>query len=73
MARNVGGTDAAIRLVVGILLVGVATALATRPLAAGIVALVAVVMFVTAYTHICPLYRLLGLDTSAKTPPAGPA
>jgi Inner membrane protein YgaP-like, transmembrane domain len=57
MKQNIGKTDKYIRIGLGILIV-----------AAGIYfkswwGAVAVVPFVTAFTGLCPLYRILGLNT----------
>ena len=70
MTHNVGGSDAAIRLVAGIMLVGVGTALADRPAVAAVSAARALVMFVNAYLRFCPPYALLHIHTTPKTPPA---
>ncbi|MFM7215869.1 MAG: DUF2892 domain-containing protein [Verrucomicrobiota bacterium] len=57
MKNNVGLSDRAIRLFVGLTLLGVGTALDT-PLG-----LVGVISMLTAAIGFCPLYPLLGINT----------
>lgn len=63
MSRNVGSSDRLIRFAVA--LVAIVVALLTGPGSAfGVVLfVVAAIMSVTAATGVCPLYRLVGVDT----------
>lgn len=63
MSPNVGSTDKVLRLVVAA--VAVIVAIATGPSAAlGIILfVVAAVMVLTAVVGVCPLYKLIGVNT----------
>jgi hypothetical protein len=60
MARNVGNLDRAIRLVVGVLILGLYGAL-DPPLR--YVTLLGLIPTGTALTGFCPMYSLLGINT----------
>ncbi len=66
MHENVGRTDAWIRGALGILLLIAAAVLNHTPVASLIAAFLGLVFLGTALTRSCPLYRLLGVDTSAR-------
>lgn len=60
MERNVGKTDKTIRIVVGVVIIAI-----------GIVAkswwgLVGVVPLATAFINYCPLYSIMGINTSSE-------
>ena len=61
MRLNVGNLDRAVRVLVGLLLVGLA-AFGTI----GAWGYVGIVLVVTGAWAFCPLYRLLGLTTTAR-------
>ncbi|MBX2882074.1 MAG: DUF2892 domain-containing protein [Granulosicoccus sp.] len=65
---NVGRTDKILRIVVGIILLGLSfIALGGFSTTLGIIAiLVAIVLVVTAVVNFCPAYRLLGIGTIKK-------
>ncbi len=63
MTRNVGGVDQKIRLVLGLLAVGLA-ALSGLPMwAVGVIGVVGVVALVTGGARYCPLWALWGVNT----------
>ncbi len=63
--KNVGKIDSIVRYIIAALLV-IAYAMGWISGLLGIVALVvAVVMVVTGFIHLCPLYRLFGISTCA--------
>lgn len=66
MKQNVGIIDARIRLVLAALLFGAALAFNSLPLIALAAALVALVLAGTALTRACPMYAILGLDTTSQ-------
>ena len=63
MLDNVGKSDAAVRLVAGILLFILAAVLNATPVPSLLAALGGIVMAGTALTRKCPLYGLLGIST----------
>ena len=63
MTRNEGTIDRLARGVVALIAVIFAFAVGIGTVAGVILALVAVVMAVTALAGVCPLYRLLGVST----------
>jgi hypothetical protein len=72
LTKNVGTTDAAIRALLGLALLGVAASFNGRPLLALGAGLVALVFIGTALFRVCPLYTLLGSNTCLRdTQPHG--
>lgn len=72
MKKNMGTTDRAVR---GVVMVGavVASGMIEFSTAGGIVLLaVAVMMALTAASGYCPLYRLLGVETTCEASPVTP-
>ncbi len=72
MTQNVGGTDriarTAIGAVAGTVSLAVLADLVSLPaVTSPILGVVAVLLLVTSYTGVCPLYSLLGVDTSSRT------
>ncbi|NND90101.1 MAG: DUF2892 domain-containing protein [Granulosicoccus sp.] len=67
MTRNVGSTDRIARLLVGIVLLGLAFFSGMPLFAAGlgkaVAVLVGLILLGTAMMNFCPLYRLLGVNT----------
>ena len=57
-ASNVGRTDAAIRMMLGVALLGIAAAVNQRPLLALGSGFLAVVLLGTGLFRVCPLYTL---------------
>lgn len=68
VTKNVGGTDAGIRALLGIVLLGVSASFNHRPLLAVGAGLVALVFLGTALFRVCPLYTLLGINTCPREP-----
>ena len=68
MTRNEGNIDRLVRGVVAIIALILAFAVGIGSVAGVILALVAVVMAVTAVVGFCPLYRLIGLSTDRHEP-----
>jgi hypothetical protein len=64
--QNIGEMERMVRMGLGILFaLLVVTALATKGIALGM-AIVGVVAFLTGVSGYCPLYHLMGVDTSQK-------
>jgi DUF2892 family protein len=71
-SQNVGNMDAALRGLLGLVVLGLAASLNDRPFLAIGAALIALVLFGTALTRVCPLYAVLGLNTAhPDTKPRG--
>lgn len=66
VTKNVGTTDAGIRALLGLALLGAAASFNDRPLLAVGAGLVALVFIGTALFRMCPLYTLLGLNTCPR-------
>ena len=68
--KNIGGSDTAIRTVLGSLfMVWAAIVADSHPFLALAAALVATAILVTAIAGVCPLYTALGLDAPARPAP----
>jgi len=65
MTRNMGGLDRAIRLLVGVLLLGLYGALDSPW---KFVTLLGLIPLGTALTGMCPLYSMLGISTRRSGP-----
>lgn len=63
-SQNVGNLDAALRGMLGLVMLGIAASLNSRPFLAIGAALIALVLFGTALTRACPLYAVLGINTA---------
>lgn len=63
MTKNVGGVEQKIRLVLGLLAVGVAVLSGLPMWAVGVIGLVGIVALVTGGAGYCPLWALLGVNT----------
>jgi len=71
--KNVGGVDAAIRAVLGsLIMVLAAVAADAYPFLALAGGLVALVILTTAIAGVCPLYTFLGLNIGARPQPRMP-
>lgn len=68
--RNVGTVDAAVRGLLGIVLLAAAAIFNQRPFLALGAAFLALVFLGTAITRVCPLYVLVGMSTRASAPQA---
>ncbi len=68
MLKNESNTDRVIRVVAAVVLGAVAFWLGIASVLGIILAIVAVVLLVTAAVGFCPLYRVFGLSTCPVTP-----
>jgi hypothetical protein len=73
MTRNVGMLDAAVRLALGVIMLGLAATVNQRPLLAVGAAIVGLILLATGLTRTCPLYIAMGVSTEVRTPRAGPS
>jgi hypothetical protein len=67
MTKNLGRIDRTVRGLVALVALVVAVAVGLGTVTGVILALLAVVMAVTAVAGFCPLYRLLGLSSERHT------
>jgi hypothetical protein len=63
MACNVGGIERPVRIVLGILLIGIGVFAALPPVGMGIVLAVGTIALVTGALGFCPLWSLFGINT----------
>lgn len=68
VVKNVGATDAGLRALLGVVLLGISASFNNRPLVALGAGLIALVLIGTALFRMCPLYTLLGIDTCSRRP-----
>lgn len=66
MEKNVGSGDRLLRIAIAVLLIALIYLVPLTGLAAVIAGIAAVVLLVTALTSRCLLYKLTGMDTTAK-------
>jgi len=69
MDRNVGPEDRIVRIVVGLVLVGLIYFVPLTGTAAIIAGIVAAVLILTGLLSRCPLYKVAGIDTSVQEQP----
>lgn len=69
--RNVGNIDAAVRALLGLVLLAAAAIFNQRPFLALGAAFLALVFLGTAVTRVCPLYVLVGMTTREREAPEG--
>jgi hypothetical protein len=65
--KNVGATDAGLRALLGVVLLGVSALFNNRPLLAMGAGMIAMVCIGTALFRVCPLYTLLRLNTCSRS------
>lgn len=63
MTCNVGGIERPIRIVVGVLALGIGAFAGLPPVGAGIAFVVGTIALVTGAIGFCPLWTLLGINT----------
>ena len=63
MTCNVGGKDKTLRLILGVLLIGVAFLASVSSTVQIVLLVIAAIAVVTAFVGFCPLNRVLGIDT----------
>jgi hypothetical protein len=68
IVKNVGATDAGLRALLGVVLLGISASFNDRPLLAMGAGMMALVFIGTALFRICPLYTLLRIDTCSRSP-----
>jgi len=66
ITKNVGATDAGLRALLGVVLLGISASFNNRPLLALGAGLIALVFIGTALFRMCPLYTLLGINTCPR-------
>ena len=66
MKNNMGNLDREVRIVIGLLLVG-AGALLWSGLLQIVAVVIGIVLLLTSLVGYCPLYSLLGIDTSKRS------
>ena len=68
MTSNVGGIERPIRIVVGILLLGIGAFAGLPAIGTGIALVVGTIALVTGAIGYCPAWSLLGINTCPTTP-----
>lgn len=68
MACNVGGVERPIRIVVGILALGIGAFAGLPPVGSGVALVVGTIALVTGAIGVCPLWMLFGVNTCPTTP-----
>ncbi|MDF0642466.1 MAG: DUF2892 domain-containing protein [Nitrospira sp.] len=70
MPCNLGKVERSIRLLIGILLLGIGAFAGLSPVATGVTLVAGTIALVTGAISFCPLWALLGLNTCAAHPAA---
>lgn len=68
MACNVGGIERPVRIVLGILLIGIGAFAGLPPVGTGIMLAVGAIALVTGVIGFCPAWSLFGINTCATGP-----
>jgi Protein of unknown function (DUF2892) len=68
MACNVGGVERPIRIVVGIIALGIGAFAGLPPVGTGVALVVGTIALVTGVFGFCPLWTLFGINTCPVTP-----
>lgn len=68
MTCNVGGVERPIRIVVGILALGIGAFAGLPPVGSGVALVVGTIALVTGALGVCPLWMLFGVNTCPTTP-----
>ncbi len=68
MACNVGGVERPIRIVVGIIALGIGAFAGLPPVGTGVALVVGTIALVTGAIGFCPLWTLFGINTCPVTP-----
>ena len=68
MTSNVGGIEKPIRIVIGILALGIGAFAGLPPMATGVALVVGTIALVTGVIGYCPLWAILGLNTCPTAP-----
>ncbi len=72
MTCNVGGIERPIRIVIGILAIGIGAFAGLPPVGTAIALVVGTIALVTGAMGYCPLWTLLGVNTCPATPAQKP-
>jgi hypothetical protein len=70
MSCNVGTIERSIRILLGVLLLGIGAFAELSPVGTGVALVVGTIALVTGALSFCPLWALLGLNTCATNPGA---
>ncbi|BFU94852.1 MAG: conserved protein of unknown function [Nitrospira sp.] len=70
MPCNVGTVERSVRILLGILLLGIGAFAGLSPMVTGVALVVGTIALVTGAISFCPLWALLGLNTCATNPAA---
>jgi hypothetical protein len=68
MACNVGGVERPIRIVVGIIALGIGAFAGLSPVGTGVALVVGTIALVTGVFGFCPLWTVFGINTCPVTP-----
>lgn len=68
MACNVGGVERPIRIVVGIVALGIGAFAGLPPVGAGVALVVGTIALVTGAIGFCPVWTLFGINTCQMSP-----
>jgi hypothetical protein len=68
MACNVGGVERPIRIVVGVIALGIGAFAGLPPVGTGVALVVGTIALVTGTFGFCPLWTLFGINTCPVTP-----
>ena len=68
MTYNVGGIERPIRIVVGILAIGLGAFAGLPPIGTGVALVAGTIMLVTGAIGFCPVWTLLGINTCPVQP-----
>ncbi|MEK7299582.1 MAG: DUF2892 domain-containing protein [Nitrospirota bacterium] len=68
MACNVGGVERPIRIVVGIIALGIGAFAGLPPVGTGVALVVGTIALVTGVFGFCPLWTVFGINTCPVTP-----
>lgn len=68
MACNVGGVERPIRIVVGVIALGIGAFAGLPPVGTGVALVVGAIALVTGAIGFCPLWTVLGINTCPVTP-----
>jgi hypothetical protein len=68
MACNVGGVERPIRIVVGVIALGIGAFAGLPPVGTGVALVVGTIALVTGVFGFCPLWTVFGINTCPVTP-----
>lgn len=68
MACNVGGVERPIRIVVGVIALGIGAFAGLPPVGTGVALVVGIIALLTGAIGFCPLWTVFGINTCPVTP-----